>query len=57
MIKGIKCEWCDEEIHYEALELYYQGQRFYFHDKECLMQWLFDKVKPFLYWDDTIEEY
>lgn len=57
MIKGTKCEWCDEEIRFEALVLMYQGQTFYFHDKECLEQWLLDKIKPFLYFDDTIEEY
>lgn len=57
MIKGSKCEWCDEEIRFEALVLEFEGQRFYFHDRECMMQWLLDKVKPFLFWDDTIEEY
>lgn len=57
MIKGSKCENCGEEIYCEALVLEFEGQRFYFHDKECLEQWLWDKVKPFLFWDDTIEEY
>lgn len=57
MIKGSKCEWCDEVINFEGLVLEFEGQRFYFHDRECMMQWLLDKVKPFLYWDDTIEEY
>nr|DAZ34441.1 MAG TPA: TRASH domain protein [Caudoviricetes sp.] len=57
MIKGSKCEWCDEVINCEALVLEFEGQRFYFHDRECMMQWLLDKVKPFLYFDDTIEEY
>ena len=57
MIKGSKCEWCDEEIRFEALVLEFEGQRFYFHDRECMMQWLLDKVKPYLFWDDTIEEY
>ena len=57
MIKGSKCEWCDEEIRFESLVLEFEGQRFYFHDRECMMQWLWDKVKPFLFWDDTIEEY
>lgn len=57
MIKGTKCENCDEEIRCEALVLMYQGQTFYFHNKECLEQWLWDKVKSYVYWDDTIEEY
>lgn len=57
MIKGSKCEWCDEEIRFEALVLEFEGQRFYFHDRECMMQWLLDKIKPFLYFDDIIEEY
>lgn len=57
MIKGTKCENCGEEIRFEALILEFEGQRFYFHDRECLEQWLLDKVKPFLYFDDTIEEY
>lgn len=57
MIKGTKCENCGEEIYCEALVLEFEGQRFYFHDRECIMQWLWDKVKPFLFWDDTIEEY
>lgn len=57
MIKGTKCENCGEEIHYESLVLEFEGQRFYFHDRECLEQWLWDKIKPFLYFDDTIEEY
>ena len=57
MIKGSKCESCDEEIRFEALVLEFEGQRFYFHDRECMMQWLLDKIKPFLYFDDIIEEY
>lgn len=57
MIKGCKCEFCDEVINFEALVLEFEGQRFYFHDRECMMQWLLDKIKPFLYFDDTIEEY
>lgn len=57
MIKGTKCENCGEEIRFEALVLEFEGQRFYFHDRECLEQWLWDKIKPFLYFDDTIEEY
>ena len=57
MIKGTKCENCDEEIHFEGLVLEFEGQRFYFHDRECMMQWLLDKIKPFLYFDDIIEEY
>ncbi|MFQ9297767.1 MAG: hypothetical protein ACLR4X_05005 [Clostridia bacterium] len=57
MIKNQRCEFCDEVIKFEGLVLEFEGQRFYFHDRECMMQWLLDKVKPFLYWDDTIEEY
>lgn len=57
MIKGTKCENCGEEIYCEGLVLEFEGQRFYFHDRECLEQWLWDKVKSFLFWDDTIEEY
>lgn len=57
MIKGCKCEFCDEVINFEALVLEFEGQRFYFHDKEEIEQWLLDKIKPFLYFDDTIEEY
>lgn len=57
MIKGTKCENCGEEIYCEALVLEFEGQRFYFHDREEIEQWLWDKIKPFLYWDDTIEEY
>ena len=57
MIKNQRCEFCEEEINCEALVLEFEGQRFYFHDRECLEQWLFDKIKPFLYFDDTIEEY
>lgn len=57
MIKGVKCENCNEEIYCEGLVLEFEGQRFYFHDRECLEQWLWDKIKPFLYFDDTIEEY
>lgn len=57
MIKNQRCEWCDEEIRFESLVLEFEGQRFYFHDKECLEHWLFDKIKPFIYWNDTIEEH
>ena len=57
MIKNQRCEFCEEEINCEALVLEFEGQRFYFHHRECLEQWLFDKIKPFLYFDDTIEEY
>lgn len=57
MIKNQRCEWCDEVIYCEGLVLEFEGQRFYFHDRECMMQWLLDKIKPFLYFDDTIEEY
>ena len=57
MIKGTKCEFCNEEIYCEGLVLEFEGQRFYFHDREEIEQWLLDKIKPFLYWDDTIEEY
>lgn len=57
MIKNQRCEWCGEEIYCEGLVLEFEGQRFYFHDRECLTEWLFDKIKPFLYFDDTIEEY
>jgi len=57
MIKGTKCEWCNEEIYCESLVLEFEGQRFYFHDREEIEQWLWDKIKPFLYFDDTIEEY
>ena len=57
MIRGCECEFCNEVINSEALILEFEGQRFYFHDKECLEHWLFDKIKQFVYLDNYIEEY
>lgn len=57
MIKGTKCEHCDEEIYDEVLVLEYEGQRYYFHDEDCMMQWLDEQIRPFTHWDDCIEEY
>ena len=57
MIRGQCCEWCGEQLYHESLVLEFEGQRFYFHDKECLEHWLFDKIKPYVYLDNYIEEY
>lgn len=57
MVKGTKCEHCDEEIYDEVLVLEYEGQRYYFHDEDCMMQWLDEQIRPFTHWDDCIEEY
>lgn len=57
MIKGTKCDFCDEEIYHEGIVLDYEGQRFYFHDEECLQEWLEEQLGPYIYRDDVMEEY
>lgn len=57
MIKGTRCEFCGEVIYCEGVVLEYEGQRFYFHDEECLQEWLEEQLGPYIYRDDVMEEY
>lgn len=56
MIKGTKCEYCNAEIECEALVLDYEGQTYYFHDDECLMDWVDEQIRPLTRWDMDIED-
>ena len=40
MIKGIKCDNCNEEIFKYGYHLHLQGLDYYFCDKECAEAWL-----------------
>lgn len=52
MIKGIKCDYCEEEILYEGFHLHLSGLDYYFHDIDCFDRWaeehleLEDVVEP-----------
>lgn len=57
MIKGTKCEYCEERIEFDPVVLEYEGQNYYFHDREELMEWVEEKLEPFIYYNDVVEEW
>lgn len=45
MIKGIKCDYCEEEILYEGFHLHLSGLDYYFHDIDCFDRWAYEHLE------------
>ncbi|MGM9544186.1 MAG: hypothetical protein ACI3T9_04320 [Romboutsia timonensis] len=40
MIKGTRCDNCEEEIKYEGYHLHLQGLDYWFCDRDCAEDWV-----------------
>lgn len=50
ILKGIKCDYCGEEIMYEGIHFRLCGLDFYFDDQDCLDRF----IEEITEWEDVV---